>query len=185
MENPIKLTEKYERNGWPSLKRPDLKPPAGLTLPLLTSVERIRSHTLSAQGQIACIKDGTYSSDVYTMSSHGSWLSRVSTDRTLVPYWDDETPQWSPDGKWLAFTLNSHVHIVSKDGSLPKKITDFTSSASGPRWMPDSKGLIVSFERHDADQLLLTDIDGDYPTALTNDTIGDHWDANPSPDGKF
>ena len=185
MENPIKLTEKYERNGWPSLKRPDLKPPAGLTLPLLTSVERIRSHTLSSQGHIACIKDGAYSSDVFTMSANGSWLSRISTDRTLVPYWDDETPQWSPDGNWLAFTLNGHVHIIPKDGGLPKKITDFTSSASSPRWMPDSKGLIVSFERYDADQLLLTNIDGDYPTALTNDTIGDHWDANPSPDGKF
>src|SRR5690606_33779087 len=59
------------------------------------------------------------------------------------------------------------------------------SSASSPRWMPDSKSLIVSFERHDADQLLLTNLDGDYPTALTSDTIGDHWDASPSPDGKF
>ncbi len=185
MENPIKLTEKYERNGWPSIKRPDLKPPAGLTLPLLTSVERIRSHQLSSQGQIACIKDGASSSDVFVMSAQGGWLSRVSVGRTLVPYWDDEIPQWSPDGHWLAFTFNGHVHVASTKGGLPKKITDFTSSASSPRWMPDSKGLIVSFERYDADQLLLTNYEGDYPIALTNDTIGDHWDANPSPDGKF
>ena len=47
MDNPIKLTEKYERNGWPSLRRPDLKPPVGWNLSLLTSMERIRSHALS------------------------------------------------------------------------------------------------------------------------------------------
>ena len=185
MQNSITLTEKYERNGWPSLKRPDLKAPKGLTLSLLTSLERIRSHSLSSQGQIACIKDGESSSDVFTMRPSGGWLERASTDRPLVPYWDDETPQWSPDGKWLAFGLNGHVHIVPHDGGLPKKITDFAAAASGPRWMPDSVGMIVSVERDDADQLVLTDLEGSWPRALTNDSLGDHWDARSSPDGHF
>jgi dipeptidyl aminopeptidase/acylaminoacyl peptidase len=185
MDNRIKLTEKYERNGWPSIKRPDIKPPAGLNLSLLTSLERIRSHSLSSQGQIACIKDGETHSDVFTMSANGGWLSRITTDRGLVPYWDDEIPEWSPDGKWLTFGISGHVHIVPGDGGLPKKITDFAPSASGARWMPDSNGLIVTAERNDADQLLLTDRNGSWPRALTTDTVGDHWDARPSPDGKF
>jgi Tol biopolymer transport system component len=185
MDNPIKLVEKYERNGWPSLKRPDVTPPSGLNLSLLTSLERIRSHSLSSQGQIACIKDGETLSDVFTMSANGSWLSRITTDRPLAPYWDDETPEWSPDGKWLAFGIKGHVHIASRDGSLPQKITDFAVVASSPRWMPDSNGLIVTVERNDTDQLLLTDREGSWPRALTTDTLGDHWDARPSPDGKF
>ena len=49
----------------------------------------------------------------------------------------------------------------------------------------NSNGLIVTVERNDTDQLLLTDRDGSWPRALTTDTIGDHWDARPSPDGKF
>ncbi len=185
MDNSLKLSEKYERNGWPSLKRPDINPPPGLNLSLLTSLERIRSHSLSSQGQIACVKDGESLSDVFTMLSSGGWLSRVTTDRPLAPYWDDETPEWSPDGNWLAFGIKGHVHIVPQDGGLPKKITDFAVSASGPRWMPDSHGLIVTVERNEADQLLLTDRDGSWPRALTTDAIGDHWDARPSPDGKF
>lgn len=185
MENPIKLTEKYERNGWPSLKRPDLKPPPGLTLALLTSLERIRSHALSSQGDISYIKDGETLSDIFSMSASGGWPSRITTDRPLAAYWDDEIPEWSADGNWLAFGINGHVHIVPRTGGLPKKITDFASSASGPRWMPDSHGLIVSIERKDADQLLLTDIDGSWPRALTTDSVGDHWDARPSPDGRF
>jgi dipeptidyl aminopeptidase/acylaminoacyl peptidase len=184
MENPIKLTEKYERNGWHSIKRPDLKPPQGWSLSLITSLERIRSHSLSSQGQIACIKDGETLSDVFTMSASGGWLSRISTDRNLVAYWDDEIPEWSPDGNWLAFCIKGHVHIVHASGGLPKKITDFTSTASAPRWMPDSNGLIVTIERSDADQLLLTDRDGSWPRALATDSVGDHWDPRPSPDGK-
>ena len=56
MEKAINLTEKYERNGWPSLKRPDLKPPEGWSLSLITSLERIRSHALSPDGVVEGIE---------------------------------------------------------------------------------------------------------------------------------
>jgi dipeptidyl aminopeptidase/acylaminoacyl peptidase len=186
MNNPIPLTEKYERNGWPSLKRPDLKPPDGWSLSLVTSLERIRSHALSPDGQlIACIKDGESLSDVHLIPSKGGWLNRISTDRPLANYWDDEIPAWSPDGKWIAFGINGHVHLVPCEGGLPRKLTDFARAASGPRFMPDSRRLIVTVERHETDQLLLTDIDGCWPRALTTDTTGDHWEARPAPDGQF
>jgi len=186
MDHPIKLTEKYEHNGWPSLKRPDLKPPHGWNLSLLTSLERIRSHALSPDGKMtAYIKDGESLSDVYLLPLNGSWPARITTDRPLAAYWDDEIPAWSPDGKWLAFGIRGHVHLMPCEGGLPRKITDFATSASGPRFMPDSHGLIVSVERNDADQLLLTDIDGCWPRALTTDTGGDHWDPRPSPDGRY
>jgi len=185
MDKPIKLTEKYERNGWPSLKRPDLQPPRGWNLSLLTSLERIRSHALSPDGKtVSYIKDGESLSDVYLLPLHGSWPARITTDRPLANYWDDEIPVWSPDGKWLAFCIKEHVHLVPCEGGLPRKITDFATAASSPRFMPDSRGLIVSVERNEADQLLLTDIDGNWPRALTTDPLGDHWDARPSPDGR-
>jgi len=186
MDNPITLTEKYERNGWPALKRPDLKAPEGWSLSLITSLERIRSHALSPDGEwIAYIKDGESLSDVFRLPSKGGWPARLTTDRPLAAYWDDEIPAWSPDGRWLAFGIRGHVHLVPREGGLPRQITDFASAASSPRFMPDSKGLIVTVERNDTDQLLLTDLDGSWPRALTTDTTGDHWDARPSPDGKF
>ncbi len=185
MDKPIKLTEKYERNGWPSIKRPDLKPPDGWNLSLLTSLERIRSHALSPDGKtIVYIKDGASLSDVYLLPLNGSWPARITTDRPLANYWDDEIPAWSPDGNWIAFGIHGHVHLVPRAGGLPKKITDFATAASSPRFMPDAHGLIVTVERNDIDQLLLTDVDGCWPRALTTDTIGDHWEARPSPDGK-
>ena len=185
MSKQIDITEKYERNGWPSLPRPDIKPPEGWNLSLITALERIRNHQLSPDGQtITFIKDSATLSDVYLLSLNGSWPGRITTDRDLVAYWDDEIPQWSPDSQLVACTINGHVNIIPRDGGLPKKITDYTNGAFAPKWMPDSKQLIVGVTRHEADQLVLTDRDGSWPKALTNSADGDHWDAQPSPDGK-
>jgi dipeptidyl aminopeptidase/acylaminoacyl peptidase len=186
MEKPIKLVEKYERNGWPSIQRPDLRSPDGWNLSLITALERIRSHALSPDGEmIACIKDGESFSDVFLLPLKGGWLSRITTDRPLAAFWDDEIPAWSPDGKWIAFGIKGHVNLVPREGGLPRKISDFAKGASAPRFMPDSRGLIITVERNDADQLVLTDITGTWPRALTTDSTGDHWDARPSPNGKY
>jgi dipeptidyl aminopeptidase/acylaminoacyl peptidase len=185
MSKIIEMTEKYERNGWPSIPRPDVKAPKGWSLELITAQERIRSHQLSPDGKtIAYIKDDGHLSDVYTLPAEGGWPARVSFSRKLTAYWDDEIPQWSPDGRWLAFGIGGHVHLAPADGGLPKKLTDFTEAAGGPRWMPDSRRIIVSVTRHEADQLVLTDLDGRWPRPLTDSADGDHWDPHPAPDGK-
>ena len=180
----IKLEEKYERNRWPSIQRPDLKPPQGWSLSLITSVDRVRSHRLSPDGQrIAFIWDRENQSDVYTLPSAGGWPARISTDRGAVAYWSDEVPQWSPEGQWLAFTIAGHVHVVPAAGGVPRKISDFATGASAPVWMPDGNGLLVSVERNEATQILLTDREGGWPRALTTGAADD-WDAQPAPDGK-
>ncbi|HEY6073011.1 MAG TPA: hypothetical protein VIV15_06325, partial [Anaerolineales bacterium] len=123
MEKIIQLVEKYERNGWPSIGRPDIKPPDGWSISLATSIERIRNHSLSPNGQtIAFIKDSESLSDIYLMPREGGWLSRITTERGLVAYWDDEIPQWSPDSRWIAFTMKKRVHIAARDGGIPKDI---------------------------------------------------------------
>lgn len=192
MTNLVSIEEKYEYNGFPSLRRPDLKPPQGWDLSLLASFQRTRSHSLSPDGQkIAFFWDRDDLSDLYLLSTFpgievgSGWPRRLSCGRSPVVFWDDELPRWSPDGRWLAFTMQGHVYVVSpENGCLPRKISDFATEASFRYWMPDSRGLIVGVERHDADQLLLTDLDGAWPRPLTDDSEADSWDARPSPDGK-
>jgi dipeptidyl aminopeptidase/acylaminoacyl peptidase len=185
MKKLIDISEKYERNGWPSLPRPDIKPPKGWTLSVVSAHERIRSHKLSPDGKtVACIKDGESLSDIFTLPVDGGWLARVTTNRAAVPYWADEIPQWSPDGKWLAFTLEEHIHLVQAAGGIPKKITETWTSSWSPHWMPDSKSMIVSVERDDADQLVLITTDLAIAQLLTSEPDGDHWDPQPAPGGK-
>ncbi len=133
---------------------------------------------------IAFIWDREGQSDIYTMPAAGGWPARLTTTRGAVAYWSDEVPQWSPDGNFLAFTLAGHVHIVRTSGGLPVKITDFAPAGSSPVWMPDSQGLLVSIERGEATQLLLTDRDGAWPRVVFQGP-GDASDARPSPDGRL
>jgi dipeptidyl aminopeptidase/acylaminoacyl peptidase len=190
----LKLEEKYESQGWPSVARPDLWPPDGWDRLLLSAVDRIRNHQLSPDGrQIACIIDRAGLSDVYLVPVSGGWPRRLSFDRPAVAYWSDEVPQWSPDGQWLAFSMHDHVYRVPAAGGVPKKLTDFASAAAEPIWMPDNQGLIVSVDRRgrspeaseEATQLLLTDLDGGWPKPLVTNQNGDCWEARPSPDGRF
>jgi dipeptidyl aminopeptidase/acylaminoacyl peptidase len=151
---------------------------------LITSVNRVRHHQLSPDGRrLAFIWDREGLSDVYTMAVDGGWPARLSSQRSATAYWADEVPQWSPDGQWLAFTMAGHVHIAPLAGGLPRPVTDFTTAASAPVWMPDSERLIVSVERHGWNQLLLTDRAGTWPAALTQ-RPGDHSQAQPAPAGQ-
>jgi len=167
------------------MPRPDISPPEGWSLELLVGVNHIRNHRLSPDGKkIAFIWDRDDLSDVFVMPSTGGWPSRISMDRPPVVYWDDEVPIWSPDSNWLAFTIASQVHVVSQDGNLPKKISNFVDRSSVAAWMPDSLGLLILVDRGgESVQLLLTDRDGSWPRGLVT-LPGDVLSARPSPDGK-
>lgn len=52
-------------------------------------------------------------------------------------------PQWSPDGKWLAFTSRrtekTNLWLIRADGGEAEQLTDLKSNAGAFRWSPDGK----------------------------------------------
>ncbi len=184
MLRELELKGKYERFGWPAQSRPDVKPPPGWNLPLITSVRRTRSHAPSPDGSwLAFIRDGSDASDVYAMPTAGGWPMRLTFDREPQAYWMDEAPVWSPDGRWLAYTDRDHVWVVEARGGLPRKISSFASRADSPRWMPDGYRLLVNIERDDRQRILLTDLDGSWPRPIAQGP-GHDFSPEPSPDGR-
>lgn len=64
--------------------------------------------------------------------------------------WNDADPQWSPDGKSIAFVSdrtgtefdggrNSDVWVVAAEGGKPRRISDHAEGDGSPRWSPDGK----------------------------------------------
>jgi dipeptidyl aminopeptidase/acylaminoacyl peptidase len=61
---------------------------------------------------------------------------------------DVTAPQWSPDGKWIAFTVtewnrkedrrDSHIYVIAASGGAPVKLTNGERGETQPRWSPDS-----------------------------------------------
>lgn len=133
---------------------------------------------------MAFIWDREEQADIYTIATKGGGPTRHSTNRPMVAYWSDESPQWSPDSQWLAFTSHGQVQIVPAGGGLPRSISDFTPFAYAPVWMADSNHLLVSVIRQEQTHLLLTDRDGSWPRPLFSGP-GDSWDAQPAPNGQM
>jgi dipeptidyl aminopeptidase/acylaminoacyl peptidase len=103
-------------------------------------------------------------------------------------------PQVSPDGRWVAFTVQSvdlaanqkptEIWTVALDGNAkPQKITHDGSANSRPRWSPDSRRIAYISDRGGSSQIWLMDPDGGNPKAVTNfatEADGELF----SPDGK-
>jgi dipeptidyl aminopeptidase/acylaminoacyl peptidase len=64
--------------------------------------------------------------------------------------WNDSDPQWSPDGKRIAFVSNrtgkeldhnrnTDVWVMPADGGSPVKISDHDEADNSPRWSPNGK----------------------------------------------
>src|SRR4051812_14575796 len=87
-------------------------------------------------------------------------------------------PQISPDGRSVAFTVQSvdvaankkpqQVWITPLSGGVPHVITHDGESNQRPRWSPDSKRIAYISDRDGSSQIWLMDPDGGNATQVTN-----------------
>ncbi|MDT7781432.1 MAG: hypothetical protein QOC99_3944 [Acidobacteriota bacterium] len=94
------------------------------------------------------------------------WVVDVATGAarqvTSGEDWNDSDPQWSPDGRTLAFvsdrtgkafdeSRNTDVFVVSADGGPVTKISDHDEEDSSPRWSPDGRTIAFTGRLHVSD----------------------------------
>jgi tricorn protease len=87
------------------------------------------------------------------ISTHGE-LFTIATDKgdtrrvTHTPGARDTQPQWSPDGKWIAYVSDQsgrdEVWICEEDGGHARKVSDGDSQKGQLTWSPDSKHLLYT-----------------------------------------
>lgn len=83
--------------------------------------------------------------DLFVIAGTGGTPRKLTTNPSA-----DANPQWSPDGKWIAYAANTDawasktdVMLIGVEGGTPKNLTaSFIESAGGNlTWSPDGKAL--------------------------------------------
>jgi dipeptidyl aminopeptidase/acylaminoacyl peptidase len=111
-------------------------------------------------------------------------------------------PQFSPDGRWIAFTItewnrkenrrDTHIYLIPSSGGQPVKLTNGERGESAPQWSPDSGSIAFLASRDSSpagatgprgNQIWVISVRGGEAERITSEDAGVtqfRW----SPDGK-
>ena len=113
--------------------------------------------------------------------------------RTLLKIARIGDPQLSPDGKLVAFTVQTvdveqntkpkQIFVVPIEGGSPTQITQVGSQNERPRWLPDSASLVFVSNRGGTSQIWSMKPDGTEARQITN-LATEAGGVLVSPDGK-
>jgi serine/threonine protein kinase/WD40 repeat protein len=132
--------------------------------------------------QMACVRwqfeHGIWSLDL--LRSGDRVVAGEKTQLITSTSWDD-TPQFSPDGKWIAFSSERsgtpEIWVAGADGLNVRRLTFFDGQFAGtPRWSPDGKRIVFDarppaskpsicvIPASGGQPIRLTNIEGDVPS---------------------
>jgi Tol biopolymer transport system component len=145
----------------------------------------------------ALCRDGR--SLVYTLASvnaniwryeiHPASRRNTSPTRLIASTGGNQGPQFSPDGKRIAFASgrsgSPEIWVCDTDGSNPRQLTFFSTAQAGtPRWSPDGRQIAFDFDMEGHGAIFAVSVEGARPHRLTTGTSNNYvpsW----SRDGKW
>lgn len=116
-------------------------------------------------------------SEVYVMNIDGSNPVDLSNHDTAI----DEFPEWSPDGRRIAFHTdrdgNFEIYVVESDGSNFVNLTNHEGDDFLPAWSPDGSRIAMQTNRDGNAELYSINVDGTGILRLTNHEAVDAFPA--------
>ncbi len=104
--------------------------------------DRVVAYTAEASG----------ARQVFSLGLRGGTARQITASEKPV-----SDPQWSPDGRRLAFERDDEIWVVEADGSRLTRVVARPGSGSGARWSPDGHRLAFLSRRRGWGQVWLID----------------------------
>ena len=127
------------------------------------------------------VPDLSYDSNLWIVSADNTDKGENLQQLTTNPGSDD-SPQWSPDGKWLTYVTVTNVEdmpfsmiylaVVSADGGSPKILSeDLDRRVSSPKFSKDGKTILFGISDQGEKQLATVPASGGEITRLGKDKV--------------
>jgi Tol biopolymer transport system component len=116
---------------------------------------------------------GGYVSQLYVIRTNGRNLQVIGSST----FWDAREPDWSPDGRRLAFRAlprgttgdaDSEIWVMNANGTSPVRLTRNDVYDGSPAWSPDRRKIVfVRGENPDSSEIYVMNADGTGARKLT------------------
>src|ERR1700722_3536421 len=120
-------------------------PKHAMTFDDLAAMQRVAEPQISPDGRAVVYTVGATDMDTNRIA-HNIWIISTaprSHPRQLTQTGHDTRPQWSPDGKTIAFLSGregaAQVYVMPAQGGTVKKITSLSTGADNEKWSPDGR----------------------------------------------
>ena len=109
--------------------------------------------SVSPDGQLVAFAGQPNRGAAYDQAKNQIWILPMDGRPYQVSAGQGRQPDWSPDGRWLAFTSNRGdstgrhaVFVVDRTGHNLIQLTNHSPNAQHPVWSPDGTWLLFSAE---------------------------------------
>ncbi|MCP5114806.1 MAG: hypothetical protein GY953_28590, partial [bacterium] len=105
-------------------------------------------------------------------------LPDARPERFVSSTLSEYNPQYSPDGKWIAFESSRSgapsIWVASADGTGARMlVSEPDTHAGSPRWSPDSSRIAFDWQRGQGWDIYVTNLQGGSPVQVATDPADD------------
>ena len=128
-------------------------PSPNLTIEAIVAVDTPREFRLHPRDRVvAYTAEAAGARQLFTLSLRGGYPAQLTASEKAVT-----DPQWSPDGRRLAFVRDDEIWVVEADGSRLTLVVGKPGGGREPRWSPDGHRLAFLSRRRGWTQIWLID----------------------------
>jgi dipeptidyl aminopeptidase/acylaminoacyl peptidase len=125
----------------------------GLSIEAIVAIDPPREYRLHPRDRtVAFTADVAGARQLFTMPLRGGYPTQLTASELPV-----SDPQWSPDGRRLAFVRDDEIWVMEADGSRLTRVTGNRAGTNAPRWSPDGKRLAFVSRRRGWSQVWVID----------------------------